>query len=106
MEEFFAYFLAYKYLVYLIVLSAFVGFEVVSKVPVSLHTPLLSGSNAIHGIVVLGGILILGKAREEDVFTLILGFLAVILGSMNVIGGFLITDRMLKIFLKNENLTK
>lgn len=102
MEEFFVYFLAYKYLVYLIVLSLFVGIEVVSNIPVLMHTPLMSGSNAIHGIVIIGGILILGQAKEEEVIVRILGFVSVILGSMNVIGGFLITDRMLKLYKNTE----
>ena len=78
------------------VLAAFVGIEVVSKVPSILHTPLMSGSNAIHGVILVGAILILGGAHNgaEEV----LGFLAVILATLNVVGGFTVTDRMLEMF--------
>ena len=82
--------------VYVFVLAVFVGFEVISKVPVVLHTPLMSGSNAIHGIVVVGGILVLGTARGPLETTL--GVLAVVFGAMNLAGGFVVTDRMLEMF--------
>jgi H+-translocating NAD(P) transhydrogenase subunit alpha len=78
------------------VLAAFVGFEVISKVPSILHTPLMSGSNAIHGVVVVGSMIVLGSAHtgaEEA-----LGFIAVVLGTLNVVGGFVVTDRMLHMF--------
>ncbi|HET8990673.1 MAG TPA: NAD(P) transhydrogenase subunit alpha [Acidimicrobiales bacterium] len=78
------------------VLSVFVGIEIISKVPSILHTPLMSGSNAIHGVILVGSMLILGAANthaEE-----ILGFLAVILATLNVVGGFVVTDRMLEMF--------
>ncbi len=81
---------------YVFVLAVFVGFEVISKVPVVLHTPLMSGTNAIHGIVVVGGILILGFARTPLEMTL--GFVAVVFGAMNLAGGFVVTDRMLEMF--------
>ena len=82
-----------------LVLAAFVGFEVISKVPNTLHTPLMSGTNAIHGIVVLGGLLVLGHAVEEgDTLSKIILVIAVIFGTINVIGGFLVTDRMLGMF--------
>jgi NAD(P) transhydrogenase subunit alpha len=77
-------------------LAAFVGIEVVSKVPSVLHTPLMSGSNAIHGIVVVGALLVMGEARGP--LELALGFLAVLLGTANVVGGFVVTDRMLEMF--------
>ena len=77
-------------------LAVFVGFEVISKVPVVLHTPLMSGTNAIHGIVVVGGILVLGMARGPLETTL--GFVAVMFGAMNLAGGFVVTDRMLGMF--------
>ena len=80
----------------LFVLSLLVGFEVISKVPVVLHTPLMSGTNAIHGIVVIGGILILGTA--DGPLESILGFVAVVFGAMNLAGGFVVTDRMLEMF--------
>jgi H+-translocating NAD(P) transhydrogenase subunit alpha len=78
------------------VLAAFVGFEVVSKVPSILHTPLMSGSNAIHGIVLVGALTIMGEAHGAA--ELILGFLAVFLATLNVVGGFVVTDRMLEMF--------
>ena len=81
-------------------LSLFVGFEVVSKVPALLHTPLMSGSNAISGITIVGAILAAG-AEERSVST-ILGFLAVVLATINVVGGFLVTNRMLSMFRRKE----
>jgi NAD(P) transhydrogenase subunit alpha len=78
------------------VLAAFVGYEVVSKVPSVLHTPLMSGSNAIHGIILVGTMLILGNAHGAAQLTL--GFLAVVLATLNVVGGFVVTDRMLEMF--------
>jgi NAD(P) transhydrogenase subunit alpha len=83
------------------VLAAFVGIEVISKVPSILHTPLMSGSNAIHGVILVGAMLILGHATTtaED----ILGFLAVILATLNVVGGFVVTDRMLEMFKAKPN---
>ena len=78
------------------VLAAFVGVEVVSKVPSILHTPLMSGSNAIHGIVLVGALLIMGEAHGPA--QLVLGFLAVFLATLNVVGGFVVTDRMLEMF--------
>ena len=84
--------------VYVFVLAVFVGFEVISKVPVVLHTPLMSGTNAIHGIVMLGGVLVLGTADSPVLVAL--GFAAVVLGAMNLFGGFVVTDRMLEMFKK------
>ncbi|MGH9018438.1 MAG: NAD(P) transhydrogenase subunit alpha [Acidimicrobiales bacterium] len=78
------------------VLAAFVGYEVVSKVPSILHTPLMSGSNAIHGIILVGTMLVLGDAHGAAQLTL--GFLAVVLATLNVVGGFVVTDRMLHMF--------
>lgn len=82
--------------IYVFVLAVFVGFEVISKVPVILHTPLMSGSNAIHGIVVIGGILVLGTSHGALEQTL--GFVAVVFGAANLAGGFVVTDRMLRMF--------
>ena len=79
------------------VLAVFVGFEVISKVPTMLHTPLMSGTNAIHGIVVVGAILVAGRAGA-DTLTRVIGFCAVVLGTANVVGGFVVTDRMLEMF--------
>jgi H+-translocating NAD(P) transhydrogenase subunit alpha len=78
------------------VLAAFVGYEVISKVPSILHTPLMSGSNAIHGIILVGTMLVLGQAHGAAQLTL--GFLAVVLATLNVVGGFVVTDRMLEMF--------
>ena len=80
----------------ILVLAAFVGFEVISKVPTMLHTPLMSGANFIHGIVVVGAIIVLGGA--EDTLTKVVGFAAIVLGTANVVGGWFVTDRMLGMF--------
>jgi NAD(P) transhydrogenase subunit alpha len=82
--------------IYVFVLAVFTGFEVISKVPVVLHTPLMSGANAIHGIVVVGGILVLGTA--DGFLATVLGFVAVLFGAINLAGGFVVTDRMLEMF--------
>ena len=82
--------------IWVFALAVFVGIEVISKVPVVLHTPLMSGTNAIHGIVMLGGVLVLAGAHEPVL--VVLGFLAVVLGAMNLFGGFVVTDRMLEMF--------
>ena len=80
----------------ILVLAAFVGFEVISKVPNTLHTPLMSGTNAVHGIVLLGGLLVIGPA--DGVLEDILVVIAIAFGTINVVGGFLVTDRMLEMF--------
>ncbi len=80
------------------VLAAFVGFEVISKVPTTLHTPLMSGTNAIHGVVIVGAILVAGSGHGT--VTTVLGTIAVAFGASNVVGGFLVTDRMLEMFKK------
>lgn len=85
---------------YLIILMIIVGIELISHVPSVLHTPLMSGANAIHGVVLIGAIIVLGKAGAEDYFSLTVGFLGVIVGTLNVIGGFVVTDRMLEMFKK------
>jgi proton-translocating NAD(P)+ transhydrogenase subunit alpha len=85
---------------FIFVLSIFVGFEVISKVPSLLHTPLMSGTNAIHGIILLGGMLVLAVA--DNGLAQGLGFVAVIFGSANVFGGFMVTDRMLQMFKKKK----
>ena len=81
----------------ILVLAGFVGYAVISKVPNTLHTPLMSGTNAIHGIVVLGGLLLLGLAGEGTLNKILL-VIAIVFGTINVIGGFLVTDRMLEMF--------
>jgi NAD(P) transhydrogenase subunit alpha len=89
-------------MIYIIILSIFVGIEVIEKVPTILHTPLMSGANAIHGVVIIGSIIVMGKAEEGDLLVQILGFLAVIFGTLNVVGGFVVTDRMLELFKKKK----
>ena len=81
----------------ILVLAGFIGFVVISKVPNTLHTPLMSGTNAIHGIVILGGLLIIGLAGN-DAFNKVILVIAIAFGTINVIGGFLVTDRMLEMF--------
>jgi NAD(P) transhydrogenase subunit alpha len=85
----------------ILVLAIFLGFEVISKVPTLLHTPLMSGTNAIHGIVIVGAILVAG-AGHKDTLTTAIGLIAVVLASANVVGGFVVTDRMLEMFKKKE----
>jgi NAD(P) transhydrogenase subunit alpha len=87
-------------ILFIFILAVFVGFEVISKVPSMLHTPLMSGTNAIHGIILFGGILVLADAG--DGLTKTLGFVAVVFGSANVFGGFMVTDRMLQMFKKKK----
>lgn len=84
-----------------LVLAIFLGIEVISKVPALLHTPLMSGTNAIHGIVIVGALFVAG-AHGQDTLTQIIGFIAVALASANVVGGFVVTDRMLEMFKKKE----
>ena len=86
--------------IFIFVLSIFVGIEVISKVPSMLHTPLMSGTNAIHGIILFGGILVLADAATP--LAQLLGFVAVVFGSANVFGGFMVTDRMLLMFKKKK----
>jgi NAD(P) transhydrogenase subunit alpha len=85
---------------FIFILSIFVGFEVISKVPSMLHTPLMSGTNAIHGIILFGGVLVLAGATTT--LEQVLGFIAVVFGSANVFGGFMVTDRMLQMFRKKK----
>jgi len=80
------------------VLAIFVGFEVISKVPTTLHTPLMSQTNAIHGIVMLGGLIVLGYA--DDGLEYVIGTIAVAFGAINIVGGFMVTDRMLGMFVR------
>ena len=85
----------------ILVLAIFLGFEVISKVPTMLHTPLMSGTNAIHGIVIVGAVLVAGR-EDADRFTQVVGFLAVVLATANVVGGFVVTDRMLEMFKRRD----
>ena len=91
--------------IYVVILMIFVGIEIIGRVPSVLHTPLMSGANAIHGVVIIGAIIVLGKAEPGNYLALVLGFIAVVLGTLNVVGGFVVTDRMLEMFKKKTNLT-
>ena len=87
-------------MIYLVIISIFLGIEVISNVPAVLHTPLMSGANAIHGVVIVGAIIVMGHATTT--LTLVLGFIAVVLGTLNVVGGFVVTNRMLEMFKKKK----
>jgi H+-translocating NAD(P) transhydrogenase subunit alpha len=83
---------------YVVILSIFLGIEVISRVPSVLHTPLMSGANAIHGVIIIGSIIVMGETSSDNYLVLTLGFIAVIVGTINVVGGFVVTDRMLEMF--------
>ena len=87
-------------IIYIVILMIFLGIEVIGRVPSVLHTPLMSGANAIHGVVIIGAIIVMGEAKE--ILAVVLGFLAVVLGTLNVVGGFVVTDRMLEMFKKKK----
>ncbi len=87
-------------MIYMVILMIFVGIELIGKVPTILHTPLMSGANAIHGVVIIGAIIVMGEA--DTMGAKVLGFLAVLLGTLNVVGGFVVTDRMLQMFKKRK----
>jgi NAD(P) transhydrogenase subunit alpha len=88
--------------IYIVMLMIFLGVEVISHVPSILHTPLMSGANAIHGVIVVGAIIVMGKVESGNYPSLVMGFLAVFLGTLNVVGGFVVTDRMLEMFKKRK----
>jgi NAD(P) transhydrogenase subunit alpha len=102
MEQILFYLSDHMDMIYFIVLSVFVGIEVIGNVPTVLHTPLMSGANAIHGVVIVGAIYVMLHLQADDIGALILGFLAVLLGTLNVVGGFVVTDRMLEMFKKKN----
>jgi len=102
MEQILTWISAHQQMIYIVILMMFVGIEVIGRVPSVLHTPLMSGANAIHGVVIIGAIIVMGKADPGNLFALILGFLAVVLGTLNVVGGFVVTDRMLEMFRKKK----
>jgi NAD(P) transhydrogenase subunit alpha len=98
MENILAWIAGNEQIIYIVILMIFVGIEIIGRVPSVLHTPLMSGANAIHGVVIIGAIIVMGKAESNNYLALVLGFLAVILGTLNVVGGFVVTDRMLEMF--------
>lgn len=102
MNSFFAFIHENLMLIYLLIFSILLGIEVISKVPAVLHTPLMSGANAIHGVVLVGAIIVLFNAKSTDYISLGLGFVAVVFGTLNVVGGFAVTDRMLEMFKKKK----
>ncbi|NNC85669.1 MAG: NAD(P) transhydrogenase subunit alpha [Bacteroidia bacterium] len=102
MNEIIQYFADNIEMVYILVLSVFIGVEVISNVPAVLHTPLMSGANAIHGVVIIGAIIVMLNSDPEHTLSMVLGFIAVILGTLNVVGGFVVTDRMLEMFKKKK----
>ncbi len=102
MNNFLGWVLLNEQMIYIVALMIFVGIEVIGRVPSVLHTPLMSGANAIHGVVIIGAIIVMGKAEPDNYLALVLGFIAVILGTLNVVGGFVVTDRMLEMFKKKK----
>jgi NAD(P) transhydrogenase subunit alpha len=88
--------------IYLLIFTIILGFEVISKVPTVLHTPLMSGANAVSGVVILGAILLIRQSEADDYVSLSLGFIGVVLGMLNAVGGFVVTDRMLEMFKKKK----
>jgi H+-translocating NAD(P) transhydrogenase subunit alpha len=102
MEGFFQFFIDNLLLVYLLVFTIVLGFEIIAKVPTVLHTPLMSGANAISGVVIVGAILLVREAKPDDYLTLSMGFVGVVLGMVNAVGGFVVTDRMLEMFKKKK----
>ncbi len=103
METFLGWITTHQQIIYIVILMGFVGIEVIGRVPSVLHTPLMSGANAIHGVVIIGAIIVMGNAEPDNYLALALGFLAVILGTLNVVGGFVVTDRMLEMFKGKGN---
>ena len=100
MQDVLNFFSMHMNMIYILILMIFVGVEVINSVPSVLHTPLMSGANAIHGVVIIGAIIVLLNADPNNMVELVLGFLAVVLGTLNVVGGFVVTDRMLEMFKK------
>jgi NAD(P) transhydrogenase subunit alpha len=98
MEQILTFFQENIEMVYIVILSIFLGIEVIGRVPSVLHTPLMSGANAIHGVVIIGAIIVMGQVEAGNYIALIIGFIAVVLGTLNVVGGFVVTDRMLEMF--------
>ncbi|MDQ3394550.1 MAG: NAD(P) transhydrogenase subunit alpha [Bacteroidota bacterium] len=93
-------------LIYILVFAVFLGMEVISKVPTVLHTPLMSGANAISGVVIIGAIILIRKANPDDYLVLTLGFLGIALATINVVGGFAVTNRMLEMFNKKKKVNQ
>lgn len=102
MDSILNFFYEHQQIIYMVILMIFLGIEVIGRVPSVLHTPLMSGANAIHGVVIIGALIVMGEAASDNYIALILGFFAVVLGTLNVVGGFVVTDRMLEMFKKKR----
>lgn len=102
MELLIQFFDEHLLMIYLLVFAIFLGMEVIANVPTVLHTPLMSGANAISGVVVIGAIILIRQAEPSDYLVLVMGFLGIALAMINVVGGFLVTDRMLDMFKKRK----
>ena len=89
-------------MIYILVLAVFLGMEVISKVPTVLHTPLMSGANAISGVVIIGAIILIRNSEPDNYFVLIIGFFGIVMATINVVGGFAVTNRMLEMFKKKK----
>jgi len=100
MENILAFFFEHRQAIFIIALAVFLGIEIISNVPAVLHTPLMSGANAISGVVIIGAIILVG--HTDDTLVMIIGTIAVILATLNVVGGFVVTDRMLEMFKKKK----
>lgn len=100
MDSILTFFFEYRQAIFIIALSVFLGFEVIANVPAILHTPLMSGANAISGVVIIGAIILVG--HTDDLLIMIVGTVAVVFATLNVVGGFVVTDRMLEMFKKKD----
>ena len=100
MDEALKFIFDHRAAIFIIILSIFLGIEVISHIPSVLHTPLMSGANAIHGVVIIGAIIVMGHA--QGTLAMVIGFIAVVMGTLNVVGGFVVTDRMLEMFKKKK----
>ena len=103
MEQLIQFYNANDLLIWLLIFTIILGFEIISKVPSVLHTPLMSGANAISGIVIIGAIVLIRQAAPDDYVTLVIGAFGIILGMTNVVGGFAVTNRMLEMFKKKKS---
>ena len=103
MNEFIEFISNNLQLIYILILAIFIGVELIKNVPTVLHTPLMSGANALSGVVIIGAILVMLQSDPNDYLALSLGFIAVVLGIINVVGGFAVTDRMLQMFKKKKS---
>lgn len=102
MEILLQFFSQHLIMIYVLILAIFLGYELISNVPTVLHTPLMSGANAISGVVIIGAILLIRQSAPTDILALVLGFIGIVLGMINVVGGHAVTDRMLEMFKKKK----